>query len=74
MIYCALLPFDLWKCQMLACYWLLSTVFGTIKAVRLNILQVLHPTTTKTSKYPSADQFLDVVVMVRVSNTHHSRI
>ncbi|KAF9457498.1 hypothetical protein BDZ94DRAFT_224493 [Collybia nuda] len=45
-------------------YWLLLTIFETIKSVRLSLLVMLNPNTTKTSKYPSSDQFLDNVVLL----------
>jgi hypothetical protein len=52
--------------QLLGSYWLLLTVFETLKSVRLHQLMVLNPTTTKNSQYPSSDQFLDNVVLVDI--------
>ncbi|KAF7327788.1 hypothetical protein MKEN_00358600 [Mycena kentingensis (nom. inval.)] len=49
--------------QLLFVYWILLSVVEAIKTARLHKLEVLNPTTTKTSKYPSSDWFLDNAVM-----------
>ncbi|KAJ7104164.1 hypothetical protein B0H15DRAFT_808826 [Mycena belliarum] len=48
----------------LVVYWFILTIVEAVKTARLNTLVELNPTTTKTSQYPSSDQFLDNAVML----------
>nr|GAT60758.1 predicted protein [Mycena chlorophos] len=45
-------------------YWLFELVVEAVKTARLNKLQQVDPTTSKDSKYPSSDWFLDNAVML----------
>ncbi|KAJ7586075.1 hypothetical protein C8J56DRAFT_946105 [Mycena floridula] len=48
----------------LAVYWLFLAIVELVKTIRMHTLEMKLPNTTKTSKYPSSDQFLDNLVML----------
>ncbi|KAG7095476.1 hypothetical protein E1B28_006215 [Marasmius oreades] len=50
--------------QLLSAYWLFLAIVETVKTVRLHTLEQNNPNDLEGSKYPSADQLLDNVVML----------
>ncbi|KAF7312272.1 hypothetical protein MIND_00240200 [Mycena indigotica] len=50
--------------QIFLVYWLLELIVMAVKTARLHELENLNPTTSKDSKYPSSDWFLDNAVML----------